>query len=96
MENSIKEKQEKISGVPIERNGGTSIEIYMDADYARSVVDQRSTSRYYSFIRGNLVTWKSKKQNVVPRSNAEAEFKSVVQGICEALWIKGILDELKI
>jgi len=28
-----------------------------------------STSGYCSFVGGNLVTWRSKKQNVVARSN---------------------------
>ncbi|RDX73816.1 Copia protein, partial [Mucuna pruriens] len=66
------------------------------ADYARSVVDRRSTSRYYIFLGGNLITWRSKKQNVVARSSAEAEFKAIAQGICEGLWMKIILDDLKV
>ncbi|KAL6350099.1 hypothetical protein AAG906_004037 [Vitis piasezkii] len=37
--------------------------------------DRRSTSGYFTFVSGNLVTWKSKKQNVVARSSAEAEFR---------------------
>ncbi|RVX21302.1 Copia protein [Vitis vinifera] len=36
---------------------------------------RRSTSGYFTFVCGNLVTWKSKKQNVVARSSAEAEFR---------------------
>ncbi|RDX73807.1 putative mitochondrial protein, partial [Mucuna pruriens] len=42
-----------------------SMEIYTDADYAGSVVDRRSTLGYCMFLGGNLVTWRSKKQNVV-------------------------------
>lgn len=30
------------------------------------------------------------------RSSAEAEFRSVAHGICEVLWIRRILEELKI
>ena len=33
---------------------------------------------------------------MVARSSAEAEFRSVAHGICEVLWIKRILDELKV
>ena len=51
---------------------------------------------YCSFIGGNLVAWRSKKQNVVARSSAEAEFRAVAHGVCEVLWIKRILEELKI
>ncbi|RVW22233.1 Retrovirus-related Pol polyprotein from transposon TNT 1-94 [Vitis vinifera] len=53
-----------------------SIEVYTDADWAGTVDDRRSTSGYFTFVGGNLVTWKSKKQNVVARSSAEAEFRA--------------------
>ncbi|XP_022876720.1 uncharacterized protein LOC111394904 [Olea europaea var. sylvestris] len=50
-----------------------NIKVYTDADLAGAVDDRRSTSGYFTFVGGNLVTWRSKKQNVVPRSSAEAE-----------------------
>ncbi|KAH9762305.1 protein kinase domain-containing protein [Citrus sinensis] len=40
-------------------------------------------------------TWRSKKQSVVARSSAEAEFRSMAQGECEVLWLKRVLEELK-
>ncbi|RDY02144.1 hypothetical protein CR513_14444, partial [Mucuna pruriens] len=61
-------------GLLFKKEGTLSMEIYTDVDYAGSVVDRRSTSRYCMFLGGNLVTWRSKKQNVVARSSAEAEF----------------------
>ena len=70
--------------------------VYTDADYAGSLVDRRSSSRYCTFLGGNLVTWRSKKQNVVARSSAESEFRSMAMGVCELLWLKIILDDLKI
>lgn len=76
--------------------GHLQIETYTDADWAGSVVDRRSTSGYCSFVGGNLVTWRSKKQSVVARSSAEAEFRALAQGICEILWIRRLLEELKI
>jgi len=72
------------------------MKVYTDADYARSIVDRRSTTDYCMFLGGNLVTWRSKKQNVVARSSAEAEFRAMAQGVSELLWMKIILDDLKI
>ncbi|XP_027357256.1 uncharacterized protein LOC113866639 [Abrus precatorius] len=43
-------------------------------DWARSPIDRRSTFGFCIFVRDNLVSWKSKKQNVVARSSAEAEY----------------------
>lgn len=83
-------------GIVFRRNDGLILEAYTDADYAGSVVDRRSTTGYCTFLGGNLVTWRSKKQNVVARSSAEAEFRAMAQGICELLWLKIILEDLKI
>ncbi|RVW69981.1 Retrovirus-related Pol polyprotein from transposon RE2 [Vitis vinifera] len=55
------------------------------------VDDRRSTSDYFTFVGGNLVTWKSKKQNIVTRSSAEAEFRGMTLGLCEALWLRLLL-----
>ncbi|RVW67417.1 Retrovirus-related Pol polyprotein from transposon RE1 [Vitis vinifera] len=71
-----------------------SIEVYTDANWAGAVDDKRSTSGYFTFMGGNLVTWKSKKQNVVARSSAEAEFRGMTLGLCEALWLRLLLQDL--
>ena len=56
--------------------------------------DRRSTSSYFTFVGGNLVTWKSKKQNVIASSSAEAEFRGMALGLCEALWLRLLLQDL--
>ena len=43
---------------------------------------------------GNLVTWRSKKQKVITLSSAEVEFRGMVKGICELLWLKKLLVEI--
>ncbi|KAH9769750.1 protein kinase domain-containing protein [Citrus sinensis] len=53
------------------------IEVYTDADWAGSITDRRSTSEYYTFLWGNLVTWRIKTQSVVARGSVEAEFHSM-------------------
>ena len=68
-----------------------SIEVYTDVDWAGAMDDRRSTSGYFTFVSGNLVTWKSKKQNLVARSSAEAEFRGMTLGLCEALWLRILL-----
>lgn len=70
------------------------IEAYTNADWAGCIDDRRSTSGYFTFIGGNLVTWRSKKQNVVARSSAEAEYRGMALGICEVLWLKQLLEDL--
>ena len=78
------------------KNDTLALEAYTDVDYASSIVDRRSTTWYCTFLGGNLVTWRSKKKNVVARSSAESEFRATAQGLCELLWLKIILDDLRI
>ena len=72
------------------------VEVYTDADWAGCANDRRSTSGYCTYLGGNLITWRSKKQSVVARSSAEAEFRALANGICEALWIRRLLTELEL
>ncbi|GKA84106.1 putative RNA-directed DNA polymerase, partial [Tanacetum coccineum] len=78
------------------RNQEHEVSGYTDADWAGDRMDGKSTSGYFTFVGGNLVTWRSKKQKVVSISSAEAEFRGMVHGICELLWIRRILRDLGI
>ncbi|KAJ9541315.1 hypothetical protein OSB04_027821 [Centaurea solstitialis] len=78
------------------KSGNTpQVEIYTDSDWGGCPKDGRSTTGYCTFVYGNLVTWKSKKQPMVSRSTAEAELRAVAQGICELIWISRLLKELR-
>ena len=63
---------------------------YSDADWAGSF-DRKSTTGFCTFVGGNLVTWKSKKQSVVARSSAEAEYRAMASTASELTWIKQLL-----
>ena len=71
-----------------------SVDAYSDVDWAGAIDDKQSTSGYFTFVGGNLVTWRSKKQNVVAHSRAEAEFRGMALGLCEALWLRLLLLDL--
>lgn len=70
-------------GLLFSKNEHLNIEGFIDVDWTGNVVDQKSTSWYFTFTIGNLVTWKSKKQNVVALSTVEAEFRGMSKGLCE-------------
>lgn len=82
-------------GLLFRNNGHTSIEAFCDSDWASCIDDRRSTSGYCIFVGGNLVSWKSKKQSVVARSTAEAEYRAMALGVAELLWVKSLLEELR-
>ena len=66
-------------------NNSLQIETYTNADWAGSVMDRRSISGYYSFVGGNLMTWRGKNQSIVARSSVEVEFRVAAFGIYELL-----------
>ena len=47
---------------------------YSDVDLAGCLDSRHSASGFYVFLGDNLVSWSSKQQTMVSRSNAEAEY----------------------
>ena len=81
-------------GVLMKNNGRTDIVAYTDADWAGNPIDRKSTTGFCMFVGGNLVTWKSKKQTVVARSSAEAEYRAMAAATSEIIWLRLLLHEL--
>ncbi|KAG7572452.1 Ribonuclease H-like superfamily [Arabidopsis suecica] len=77
-------------------NKNTELVGYCDADYAGDKTDRRSTTGYCTFIGGNLVTWRSKKQKVVSLSSAEAEYRAMRKLTTELMWLKALLKDFGI
>jgi hypothetical protein len=83
-------------GFIFRKNGHLNIEGYCDSNWASCADDRRSTSGHCMFVGGNLVSWKSKKQSVVARLTAEAEYRAMALAVAEILWLKSLLTYLKL
>ena len=83
-------------GLWFKRNQHLDVEGYCDADWASNIDDRRSTSGYCVFVGGNIVSWRSKKQEVVARSTAEAEYRAMALALSEMIWMKNLMAELKL
>ena len=77
-------------------NGHFKVEGFSDSNWAGNTIDRKSTTDFCTFIGGNLVTWKSKKQIVVARSSAEARYRVIASTACELIWLKFLLGDLGI
>lgn len=83
-------------GLYFKKTKKRNIKVFTDADWASSITDRRSTFGYCTYVWGNLVTWHSKKQMVVARSNAKPEFRAMAHGICKGMLLKRLLLEFKV
>jgi Reverse transcriptase (RNA-dependent DNA polymerase) len=81
-------------GIFMQKHGYVNIIGYTDADWAGCPHDRKSTSGFCMFVGGNAVTWRSKKQAVVARSSAEAEYRAMAAATSEIIWLRLLLKEL--
>ncbi|GJT21831.1 ribonuclease H-like domain-containing protein [Tanacetum coccineum] len=71
-----------------------SLIAYSDADWAGCPTTRQSTSGYCVFLDNNLLSWSSKHQQTLSRSNAEAEYRGVANAVAKTCWIRNLHREL--
>ncbi|CAM8969676.1 unnamed protein product [Rhodiola kirilowii] len=68
---------------------------YCDSDFAASTDTRKSHSGIMFIVFGTAVSWKATLQPVVALSTTEAEYIAITEAVKEALWLKGLLGELR-
>ena len=67
---------------------------FVVSDWAGCLDTRKSTTGYVLMLNGALVSWKSKRQNVVALSSAEAEFMAASSLVQEVVYIRKLLTNL--
>ncbi|KAL0329132.1 UNVERIFIED_CONTAM: Retrovirus-related Pol polyprotein from transposon RE2 [Sesamum radiatum] len=83
-------------GLFFSAHSSLQLSAYSDTSWAACLDSRRSVTGSCVFLGSSLISWKTKKQAIVSRSSAEAEYRSMGSTVCELLWISYILCELQV
>ncbi|GMJ03309.1 cysteine-rich RLK (RECEPTOR-like protein kinase) 8 [Hibiscus trionum] len=83
-------------GIFLPTDSPLNIIAYFESDWASCPTTRRSTTGYMIFLGHSLISWKSKKQTVVSRSSAEAEYMTMANTTSELLWLRSLFEDLQV
>ncbi|XP_035836808.1 secreted RxLR effector protein 161-like [Helianthus annuus] len=83
-------------GILLAKEGGTNLVAYSDSDWLGCPLSRRSRTGYLILLGGAPISWKTKKQSVVSRSSAEAEYRAMASTVSEVIWLRWLLHELNV
>ncbi|GJV99527.1 putative reverse transcriptase, RNA-dependent DNA polymerase, LTR copia-type gag-polypeptide [Tanacetum coccineum] len=86
----------RLVGILLPNTTVTDLLAYCDADWLGCPLSRRSRSGYVLLLGGALISWNPKKQLVVSRSSAEAEYRSMATAVSEITWVRWLLKELDV
>ena len=75
-------------GLHFSSHSSLTLQAYSDADWAGDPTYRRSTTRYCFLMGDSLISWRSKKQTVVARSNTEAAYRALAATTTELIWLR--------
>lgn len=83
-------------GLYLQRPSNLNLIGFCDSDLATDRDDKRSTSGFCMFLGLNLVSWQSKKQQIITRSTVEVKYMIVANLAAEMTWLRSSLSKFQI
>ena len=81
-------------GIMLKAVSDLRLRVFCDADWAACPRSRRSLSSFIVLLGNSPISWKTKKQDTVSHSSAEAEYRSMAVALRELKWLKRLLRDL--
>lgn len=69
---------------------------FSDSDWAENREDRKSNSGYCILVNGGMISWSSRKQEVIALSSTEAEYVALTETCKEVTWCREIMKDLDV
>jgi len=66
---------------------------FSDSDWAGCLDERKSTSGSIFSLGSGVISWSTKKQDVIAQSSSEAEYVAVTGAACQAIWLHTLLAD---
>ena len=81
-------------GILLSNHTNMSLTGFCDSDWGSCCDSRKSTTGFCIMLGTSPIAWKVKKQSVVARSSAEAEYRAMASTCCEIVWLLALLKDL--
>lgn len=81
-------------GILLSADTNLELSIYCDTDWQSCPLTRRSLSSFVVMMGGSPIAWKTKKQDIVSHSSAEAEYRAMACAVQEMKWIVPLVKDL--
>nr|AII99795.1 copia-type retrotransposon polyprotein [Sinapis alba] len=78
-------------GIMLSSSTDLSLTIYCDSDWSSCPSTRRSLSAFVAMLGDSPISWKTKKQDTVSHSSAEAEYRAMSDALKEVKWLRKLL-----